>query len=124
MDTIKAIRLSGIRHARTKSSASHSARHSTSVTDQEQWSLVGDGATHLLEQLEALYWDGVASELENIVQTLRAWQRPGVAGFNNPEEASEDIHGFDTFLDNVSRESRDFAARYGASTSPLVLLLP
>lgn len=114
MDTVKAIRRSGFRHARTISSPFPSSRNSTSVlTDREQWWLVGPGAAHLLEQLEALYWEGVASELENIVWTLRAWQGPEGDGVRDTDEGTENIHGFDTFLDNVSKESRDFAARYG-----------
>lgn len=111
MDTVKAIRLSGIRHARGSSQGQPSR---TSDSAAERWTLLGDGATHLSEQLEALYWDGVASELENIVRTLRAWQGPEAEGVKDPDEGSENIHGFDTFLDNVNKESRDFAVRYSA----------
>lgn len=118
MDTVRAIRESGIRHVRTISSSSQSAAAAAAAAANaqladQQWTLVGDGEAHLLEQLEALYWDGVASELENVIRTLRAWQSPDMEEVMDPDEAGDEIYGYDTFLDNVSKESRDFAVRYG-----------
>ncbi|KAM5354211.1 hypothetical protein ACJ41O_000861 [Fusarium nematophilum] len=78
------------------------------------WTLVGPGQEHLLLELESLYWDGVKAELENIVRTLRAWQdeEEDSRVFDKDEDDGH-IHGFDTFLDQVSQEARAFAIRYG-----------
>lgn len=78
-----------------------------------RWSLVGSGNTHLLDELEKLYWQGVRTELENIVHTLKIWQQPEYSGVNIDEENDTHIHGFDTFIDQVSQQTRAFAVRYG-----------
>lgn len=77
------------------------------------WTLVGPGNAHLLEELEKLYWQGMRTELENIVNTLRIWQQPEYSGVNIDEENDTHIHGFDTFIDQVSQQTRAFAVRYG-----------
>ncbi|KAH7134603.1 hypothetical protein B0J13DRAFT_560762 [Dactylonectria estremocensis] len=77
------------------------------------WSLVGSGGEHLLVELEGLYWDGVKAELENIVRTLKIWQQPEYSDVTVEEEEDEHLHGFDTFLNQVSQEARAFAIRYG-----------
>lgn len=78
---------------------------------------IGPASLHLESQMQALYWQGVKRELSGIILTLRAWQlRPEMAdtvladeqqgtGHENP------IHGYETFMDQVSQSARDFADR-------------
>lgn len=84
-----------------------------SVLDAAAWSLVGPGKDTLRESLESLYWKGVENELENIIHTLKIWKQPQFAGVTVPDEDDGFIHGFDTFVDQVSEEAREFAIRYG-----------
>jgi hypothetical protein len=74
-----------------------------------------------------LYWDGVKAELENIVRTLKAWQQPEFADVSIEDEDDDLIHGFDTFLDSVSQQSRAHAIRYGmyeiSSDSEIILTI-
>lgn len=119
MEALKAIRLHRFRHSVPVSSSTSSASGDITLGSDVKWSLVGDGRDHLLEELEKLYWDGIAAEVENIVRTLRAWQQqPELADVRIKDESDRHIHGFDTFLDNVSQESRAFAIRYGALLPP------
>lgn len=66
-------------------------------------------------ELEKLYWQGVKGELENIIRNVKVWQQPEftsiVLAKENPEE--EWIHGYTTFLEQVSYEARAFAFRQG-----------
>ncbi|KAE8420152.1 hypothetical protein BDV36DRAFT_307202 [Aspergillus pseudocaelatus] len=77
------------------------------------WEPIGPGKAHLLQELEALYWTGVENELENIIRTLKIWQQPEYAHISISDENDNNIHGFDTFLDQVCQEARAFAIRYG-----------
>lgn len=77
------------------------------------WHLIGAAQDHLLEKLEDMYWGGVRGELELIVRTLRMWEQPQHSSIVMDDEKDDFIHGFDTFIDQVSQESRAFAARYG-----------
>jgi hypothetical protein len=77
------------------------------------WSLVGPAKEKLQDQLEQLYWEGIKGELENLVRALKAWEQPEFAAVASEDELDDHIHGFDTFLDQVSQESRAFAIRYG-----------
>lgn len=77
------------------------------------WTKVGPGSTHLYQQVETLYWTGVEEELENIIRTLRSWQREENSGIQIDDETDEIIHGYDTFLGQVSSGQRAFAKRYG-----------
>lgn len=88
--------------------------HSDNITPAPNipWQLVGTAQDHLLDRLDKLYWDGVKGELELIVRTLRAWQQPQNKLVVLDDEKDDFIHGFDTFMDQVSKESRDFATRY------------
>ena len=112
-------RLKGIRIA-VLGSQSGSETGITAASDAA-WSPVGAGSDHLLTELENLYWDGVRGELENIIRTLRTWQRPEFASVAADDEEDDFIHGFDTFLDQVSQQSRAFAIRYGLSNLVMVL---
>ncbi|KAL4927873.1 uncharacterized protein BDV17DRAFT_282326 [Aspergillus undulatus] len=73
------------------------------------WNLIGEGLDHLLQNLEQLYWTGVESELEQILLTLKEWQAQPLAETDLPDEVDDFIHGFDTFIDQVHEDSRDFA---------------
>ncbi|RGP80189.1 hypothetical protein FLONG3_1723 [Fusarium longipes] len=85
--------------------------HITTAPDIS-WTRVGSGKDHLLSELENLYWDGVKAELENIVRTLKVWQQSEYAQVSIEDEDDDHIHGFDTFLDQVSQEARAHAIRY------------
>ncbi|KAM0249758.1 hypothetical protein ACHAP5_002627 [Fusarium lateritium] len=91
------------------------SRSSSNITPAPDiaWARVGSGKDHLLSELEILYWDGVKAELENIVRTLKAWQQPEYVDVSIEDEDDDHVHGFDTFLDQVSQESRAHAIRYG-----------
>jgi hypothetical protein len=60
-----------------------------------------------------MYWNGVKREIAYILLTLRKWQQPEYASMILGDETDDFIHGFDTFVDQVSENARDFAARYG-----------
>jgi hypothetical protein len=78
------------------------------ITEAEdiKWCDVGEAQNTLLEELTKLYWIGIETELESVLIALRYWQKQ-----NQPdlEEADTFIHGFDTFIDQVSDEGRGFA---------------
>jgi hypothetical protein len=105
----------------TKASSAQSAQ-STNITQAPDipWQLIGAAQDHLLEQLEDMYWEGVKGELEVIIRTLKTWQQPQYSSIVVDDENDYFIHGFDTFIDQVSQESRAFAARYGMSRRSLV----
>ncbi|KAL4784227.1 hypothetical protein BJX76DRAFT_357191, partial [Aspergillus varians] len=73
------------------------------------WTLIEEGPDHLLHNLEQLYWTGVERELENVLLTLKEWQSQPLATSDLPDEVDDFIHGFDTFIDQVHEDSRDFA---------------
>lgn len=77
------------------------------------WLAVGNGADTLRAEIESFYWAGVKGEVENIVRTLKAWQEPPFASVSIPDENDDFIHGFDTFINQVSQEARVCAIRYG-----------
>ncbi|KAL2166139.1 hypothetical protein VTG60DRAFT_3255 [Thermothelomyces hinnuleus] len=64
-------------------------------------------------ELEKLYWEGVGGELENIIWTLKVWQKPEFANVSVADEDDDFLHGFGTFIEQVIDESRAFAIRYG-----------
>ena len=89
--------------------------HSDNITPALSipWQLVGPAQDHLLNQLQEMYWDGVKGELEVIIRTLRTWQQPQYESVALNDENDNFVHGFDTFIDQVSQKSRAFATRYG-----------
>jgi hypothetical protein len=95
------------------------AQSSTNITNAPDlpWTVIGDSRNHLLEELKKLYWEGVKCELEVILFTLKRWQQPEYSSIVLSEEDDDFIHGFDTFIDQVSQESRAFATRYGTPFS-------
>ena len=86
--------------------------HSITPSRRQHWTKIGPAETHLYESVKNLYWIGVEQEVENILRTLSTWQR-GTNSQINIEDEDDQIHGYDTFLDQVSKEARDFAAAYG-----------
>ena len=77
------------------------------------WQEVGCAEKHLRGELEVLYWDGVKNEIENIIQVLQVWQQPQNAAVQLPDEDDDFIHGFDTFVDQVSLEDHEVAEKLG-----------
>lgn len=73
------------------------------------WNLVGNAKDHLFNELEKLYWIGIKQELESVLWTLRAWQSPQYEKIRLLDESDDFVHGFDTFIDQVSEASRAFA---------------
>src|SRR6266699_5984418 len=102
-------RLKGI-HLRLRSS-SHS---NITAATEASWTPLGHGKDALFPELEKLYWEGVRGDLENIIRTLKIWQRPEFSNVSVADEEDSFVHGFDTFIDQVTEESRAFAIRYGA----------
>ena len=100
-------------------SASHSSAHITHGTN-EPWEPIGPAPEHLLSEMRRMYWESAKAELEAIILTLRAWQQPDFQDVKVDEEDDTFVHGFDTFIDQVSEQSRAFAARYGAERERLV----
>lgn len=98
--------LMGIRASRR---FSRSQPSSITAVGNLTWSLVGPGSEHLLQELENFYWQGVKAELENIMRTLKAWQEPDLSDVAMDDENDDHIYGFDTFIDQVSREARQYA---------------
>jgi hypothetical protein len=78
----------------------------------EKWSPVAHGRDALQRALEDMYWVGVRDELENIIRTLAIWQQPEFADVSVPDENDDHIHGFDTFVDQVSQHAREHAIKY------------
>lgn len=84
------------------------------------WTDARPAHSHLLSELQNMYWDGVERELMYILLTLREWQLPKYEGVVLEDEGDDFVHGYDTFLDQVSLESREFARRYGMSIAILL----
>ncbi|KAF9894907.1 hypothetical protein FE257_004529 [Aspergillus nanangensis] len=79
------------------------------------WDHVGPAKVHLIKELERLYWTGVEIELQNIICTLKIWNQPEFTHVDVSHEYDHRIHGFDTFVDQVSQDARLFATQYGSS---------
>ncbi|KAK2747976.1 hypothetical protein FQN57_001567 [Myotisia sp. PD_48] len=74
---------------------------------------IGNANSHLYNELLEMYWKGVNREIANILLTLRTWQfQDEYSQTTLPDEQDDFIHGYDTFLDQVSHSSRNFAERY------------
>ncbi|KAM5363050.1 hypothetical protein ACJZ2D_012235 [Fusarium nematophilum] len=73
--------------------------------------LIGPAIDHLEGELVTMYWKGVERELPYILLTLRRWQSREETLALLPDEEDDHIHGYDTFLDQVSHSSRRFFKR-------------
>ncbi|KFY38566.1 hypothetical protein V494_04310 [Pseudogymnoascus sp. VKM F-4513 (FW-928)] len=84
---------------------------SNSITEFEDrpWTHIGEANDHLLAELEQLYWIGVEQALESIIITLKEWQSDKLNEVALPDESDNFVHGFDTFIDQVNKESYHFA---------------
>ncbi|KAK3389152.1 hypothetical protein B0H63DRAFT_499379 [Podospora didyma] len=75
----------------------------TSTNARPQWEEVPDAASAL----------GIRRELVEVIRTLKAWQHADLRDVELKEEKDGvEICGFDTFLDQVSESSREFAVDY------------
>ncbi|EAU33014.1 predicted protein [Aspergillus terreus NIH2624] len=74
------------------------------------WEAIGPARLHLEEELGKLYWDGIKLEVQNIIHTLHIWRQPEYVSIHVDND--DHIHGFDTFIDHVSLEARQYAIEY------------
>lgn len=96
------------------SSASSANKHITDAPPAERIE-IGPATLHLKDELIGMYWQGVARELPYILLTLKRWQSRDETSSPLSEEQDAHVHGYDTFLDQVSHTSRQFAGRHAAS---------
>jgi len=97
--------------------ATESISNVTDAAPKAPRDLVGLAAVHLNSKLQEMYWAGVRRELKHIVLTLKKWQWPEYASTVLPDENDHFIHGYDTFLDQVSQSTWNFAQRHGKNVS-------
>ncbi|ORY16587.1 hypothetical protein BCR34DRAFT_671613 [Clohesyomyces aquaticus] len=107
MSTLIFSKLRPFRHA--GKIAASSPRSASAQSETPTWQRIGEAQHHLLKALEELYWAGVEQELESVLIALRAWQRPENSKVELDDEEDSFIHGFDTFIDQISEDSRSFA---------------
>lgn len=74
---------------------------------------IGLAKDHLQQELLQMYWEGAKRELAHVVLSLKRWQEPGLQDIVLDDEMDGFIHGYDTFIDAVSHNSRKFAHLYG-----------
>ncbi|KAK0616944.1 hypothetical protein B0T14DRAFT_605114 [Immersiella caudata] len=92
--------------------SSSSESHVTDAPDIERIR-IGPAANHLRDAMMQMYWAGVRRELPYIIMTLRKWQtRDEFSKTVLSDEEDLYIHGYDTFLDQVSHSSRKFGDRH------------
>jgi hypothetical protein len=77
------------------------------------WEPVGPSQDYLLGELEKLYWQGAKAEIENVIDTLRTWQGDSFrSAAATAMESPDALEGYDSFLNNVSQWSREYAEMY------------
>ncbi|KAI0508765.1 hypothetical protein F5B22DRAFT_383159 [Xylaria bambusicola] len=91
------------------SSSKHSSSSDINEAENSPWNLVGEANDNLFNELEKLYWIGIRQDIELVLCTLRAWQASQYQKVSLEDESDNFIHGFDTFIDQVSEASRTFA---------------
>lgn len=100
-----------------KESALSDGNHLTDAPDLPRVK-IGPAPNHLYDAMLQMYWAGVRRELPYILLTLRRWRtRDEYAKTTLPDEEDLWIHGYDTFLDQVSHSSRKFSERYRSQPS-------
>jgi hypothetical protein len=98
-----------LQHSKQSAYQSSSAAHGAG----QKWIPIdGPAQEALLPQLQAMYWAGVKQELIHILLTLVKWQQPLYSSTILSDETDNFIHGFDTFMDQVSKSARNLAERY------------
>ena len=96
---------------RGKTSPSLSTTQSNVTTDSPR-ALIGSAADHLQDAMTQMYWTGVRRELHHILLTLQEWRaKEEYSKTVLPDEEDLQIHGYDTFLDQVSQSSHKFRNR-------------
>ncbi|CAG2009015.1 unnamed protein product [Fusarium graminearum] len=79
---------------------------------------IGPAAQHLQHELLEMYWQGVERELPDLLLTYRHWQSGKETSELLPDEQDHHIHGYDTFIDQVSDISRQFHERNKSTQEP------
>ena len=95
----------------SKDSAPSAPPSCITEAEDSKWRDVGEAQNILLEELTKLYWIGIETELESVLVALRHWQKQKQPDL---EEVDTFIHGFDTFIDQVSDDGRVFADKVGS----------
>ncbi|KAI9765544.1 MAG: hypothetical protein M1839_005486 [Geoglossum umbratile] len=104
---------SAVRASRTFGSALQVDGGGGHSVPDEPWHEIPSPGENLMVRMREMYWAGVKHEMALILLTLREWQRPKYASIILQDENDSDIHGYDTFVDQVNEDSREFAERYG-----------
>ena len=99
------------KNAPVQGSSSLSA--ATMSSRARDWEEIPNADAVLLDELRGMFWAGVRRELTQVIRTLKAWSGPELNDVELDGECDADIGGFETFLDQVSASSRDFAVQYG-----------
>ncbi|KAH7032718.1 uncharacterized protein B0I36DRAFT_382737 [Microdochium trichocladiopsis] len=79
-----------------------------------RWSpMPSDASTSLRKEVEDLYWHGARAEVQHVLDTLFWWESPKLKDKLIPTDDERDtfVHGFDTFIDQVSLDGRRFATQ-------------
>lgn len=67
----------------------------------------------LVRWMRDMYWFAVEREITHMLLSLAEWQSSSLKDIELEDEHEDNIHGFDTFVDQVSRSSREYASHYG-----------
>ncbi|RGP77134.1 hypothetical protein FLONG3_4649 [Fusarium longipes] len=97
----------------SRPSAQASASSSANVPESPPISnrSIGPADQYLENELLKMYWQGVERELPRLLLAFHQWQSGKETSFLLPDEQDNHIHGYDTFLDQVSDISRQFHER-------------
>ncbi|KAM7183569.1 hypothetical protein V8F20_012570 [Naviculisporaceae sp. PSN 640] len=108
------LRLGALLTKTATATSSSSGGHVTDAPEIERVK-IGPARNHLYDTMLQMYWDGVRRELPYILLTLRKWRtHREYSSSVLPDEEELYIHGYDTFLDQVSHSSRKFSDRASA----------
>ena len=87
---------------------SAAGKRTEDVTDAPE----GLAADELYSQLLEMYWLSVTREMKHILLTLRTWQRPPYESTILPDEENDFIHGYDTFMEQLSQSTHSLAQKH------------
>jgi hypothetical protein len=91
------------------SQTSSSSKTQASPTQEK---IIGPANVYLLQELKYIYWGALKRELGHIITTLKEWQSAKFDSIALDDEEDIFIHGFDTFIDQVNKDSRNYADDY------------